>query len=59
MRKTFRDPEFAANFKKLTSADATPLFPEDQAKAIKEIPRDPETVDAFKKISGGGPLLPS
>ena len=59
MRKTFRDPEFAANFKKLTSADATPLFPEEQAKAIKEIPRDPETVDLFKKISGGGPLPPS
>ena len=58
MRKTFRDPEFTANFKKLTSADATPLFPEEQAKAIKEIPRDSETVDVFKKISGGGPLPP-
>ena len=40
MRKTFRDAEFTANFKKLTSADATPLFPEEQAKAIKQIPRD-------------------
>ncbi len=59
MRKTFRDAEFTANFKKLTSADATPLFPEEQAKAIKEIPRDSETVDVFKKISGGGPLPPS
>jgi tripartite-type tricarboxylate transporter receptor subunit TctC len=58
MRKTFRDPEFASHFKKLTSADATPLFPEEQTKAIKEIPRDPETTDLFKKISGGGPLPP-
>jgi tripartite-type tricarboxylate transporter receptor subunit TctC len=58
MRRTFRDPEFAAHFKKLTSADAEPLFPEEQAKAIKEIPRDAEAVDLFKKISGGGPLPP-
>jgi tripartite-type tricarboxylate transporter receptor subunit TctC len=58
MRKTFRDPEFAAHFKKLTSADAEPLFPEEQTKAIKEIPRDAEAVDLFKKISGGGPLPP-
>jgi tripartite-type tricarboxylate transporter receptor subunit TctC len=59
MRKTFRDPEFGANFKKLTSAAPTPLFPEEQAKAIKEIPRDPETVEVFKQISGGGPLPPN
>jgi tripartite-type tricarboxylate transporter receptor subunit TctC len=56
MSKTFRDPEFAATFKKLTSADPAPLFPDEQTKAIKEIPRDPETTDLFKTISGGGPL---
>jgi tripartite-type tricarboxylate transporter receptor subunit TctC len=59
MRKTFRDPEFAANFKKLTSADPAPLFPEDQTRAIKEIPRDSETIELFKNISGPGPLPPS
>lgn len=58
MRRTFRDPEFAASFKKLTSVELAPLFPEEQTKAIKEIPRDPETTDLFKKISGGGPLPP-
>jgi tripartite-type tricarboxylate transporter receptor subunit TctC len=56
MRKTLRDPEYATYFRKLTSADAEPLFPEEQAKAIKEIPRDPLTIDLFKQISGGGPL---
>jgi tripartite-type tricarboxylate transporter receptor subunit TctC len=56
MRKTFRDPEFATYFKKLTSADAEPLFPEEQAKAIKEIPRDPVTIELFKNISGGAAL---
>jgi hypothetical protein len=56
MSKTFKDPEFAATFKKLTSADPAALFPEEQTKAIKEIPRDPETTDLFKIISGAGPL---
>jgi tripartite-type tricarboxylate transporter receptor subunit TctC len=56
MSKTFRDREFAVNFQKLTSADPSPLFPEEQTKAIKEIPRDSETTDLFKMISGGGPL---
>ncbi|HEX2230137.1 MAG TPA: hypothetical protein VHM64_23625 [Candidatus Binatia bacterium] len=54
--KAFRDPEFSANFKKLTSADPEPLFPEEQTRAIKDTPRDPETTDLFKTISGGGPL---
>ena len=59
IRKTFRDPEFLAHFKKLTSADAAPFFSEEQTRAIKEIPRDPETIDLFKKISDGGPLPPT
>jgi hypothetical protein len=33
-------------------------MPEEMDKAIKELPRDPEVVELFKKISGGGPLPP-
>ena len=56
MRKTFRDPEFVPIFTKTTGAEPSPLLPEEQAKAIKEIPRGPETVTLFKKISGPDPL---
>ena len=56
MRKTFRDPEFAPAFTKRTGGEPSPLFPEEQARAIREIPRDPETVDLFKRISGPDPL---
>ena len=57
-RKTFRDPEFAREYKKLVGEDATPLLPEDTERAIKEIPRDPEVVQIFNKLIGAGPLPP-
>jgi hypothetical protein len=50
------DPEFHKEYKKLTTDDATPLMPEEQEKAIREIPRDPETAEIFKKLVGAGPL---
>ena len=58
MRKTFRDPEFAVHSKKMTGGEASPLLPEEQDKAIKQIPRDPQIIELFKKIIGGGPLPP-
>jgi hypothetical protein len=58
LRTTFRDPAFLNDFKKLTGADATPLPGDEQTKAIKEIPRDREVIELFKKIAGGDPLPP-
>lgn len=58
MRKTFSDPEFRKEFKKLTGDDPTPLMPEAHEKAVKELPRDPEIVALFKKIASGDPLPP-
>lgn len=57
-RKAYRDPEFHKEYKKLTTDDATPLMPDKQEKAIREIPRDRETVEIFKKLVGAGPLPP-
>jgi len=31
---------------------------DEMEKAVKELPRDPEIVELFKKIAGGGPLPP-
>lgn len=58
MVKTFKDPEFPAEYKKFTGDDATPLMPDDMEKALKDLPRDPETVALFKKLNAAGPLPP-
>ena len=57
-RKTYRDPEFHKEYKKLTGDEATPLLPEAHEKAIREIPREPEVIDLFKKLVGADPLPP-
>jgi hypothetical protein len=58
MRRTFQDPAFIKEFKRLTADDATPLLPEAQEKAIKDIPRDAETIALFNKLAGSEPLPP-
>jgi tripartite-type tricarboxylate transporter receptor subunit TctC len=57
-RKTYRDPEFHKEYKKFTADDPTPLMPDAHDRTIREIPREPEVVDIFKKIMGDGPLPP-
>jgi tripartite-type tricarboxylate transporter receptor subunit TctC len=56
MRKTYRDPEFSKEYKKLTGLEAEPQLPEELEQTIKEMPRDPEAIDLFKKLIGPEPL---
>jgi tripartite-type tricarboxylate transporter receptor subunit TctC len=56
IEKTFKDPAFAKEYKKVVGDDPTPLTPEENQKAIRELPRDPETIALFNKLSGPGPL---
>ena len=56
MRKTFKDPEFHREYRKVVGDEASPMAPEDLAKAIRETPRDAELIELFKEFSGGGPL---
>ena len=56
MRKTFADPEFHAEFRKMVGEEPEPLPAEELEKAIRELPRDRETVDLFNKLSGADPL---
>jgi tripartite-type tricarboxylate transporter receptor subunit TctC len=58
MRKTFQDPEFQKEFRKLTGDDPSPLMPEDQQEVIKAIPRDAETIELFNLVNGNKPLPP-
>ncbi len=57
-RKVYQDPGFLKEYKKLTGAEATPLMPEEQSKAILNLPTDPEMAQLYKKFAGAGPLPP-
>jgi tripartite-type tricarboxylate transporter receptor subunit TctC len=58
IRKSFKDPEFHNEFKKLTGDVPSPLMPETMEKYIKELPRSPEIIALFHKIAGADPLPP-
>jgi tripartite-type tricarboxylate transporter receptor subunit TctC len=57
MRKTYRDPEFSKEYTKLTGLKAEPQMPEELERTIKDMPRDREAVELFKKLTGPD-LLP-
>ncbi|MBM4264156.1 MAG: hypothetical protein FJ145_22375 [Deltaproteobacteria bacterium] len=56
MRKIYRDAEFHKEYTKLTGLKAEPQMPEELEKTVKEMPRDREAVDLFKKLTGPDPL---
>ncbi|HWP58066.1 MAG TPA: hypothetical protein VNL14_09280 [Candidatus Acidoferrales bacterium] len=56
IRKALKDPAFQKEFKKLVGDDPSPLTGEEQEKAVKELPRDAETIAVFKQVAGSGPL---
>jgi tripartite-type tricarboxylate transporter receptor subunit TctC len=56
MRRTLRDPDYVKAYEKLTSEPATPLWPEAFEKALRQLPREPELIELFKKFAGPGPL---
>ena len=56
MRKAFADPEFPVEYKKLMGDPPAPLNGEEVERAIKELPRDKEVVELYKKMAGGDPL---
>jgi hypothetical protein len=58
MAKTYKDPGFRQDFKKLMGRDPSPLTGEELQKAVRELPRDPEVVALYKKFADAGPLPP-
>jgi tripartite-type tricarboxylate transporter receptor subunit TctC len=58
MARTFKDPEFQQEFKKLMGRDATPLTGEEVQKVVRDLPRDPEIVGLYKLYAEGGALPP-
>ena len=58
MAKTFKDPGFQQDFKKLMGREPSPLTGEEVEKAVRELPRDAEVIALYKKLADGGPLPP-
>jgi tripartite-type tricarboxylate transporter receptor subunit TctC len=58
MEKTFKDPGFQQEFKKLMGREPTPLTGEEVQKAVRELPRDSEVIALYKKLADAGPLPP-
>jgi tripartite-type tricarboxylate transporter receptor subunit TctC len=58
-RRAWNDAEFAKKFQQMTGAETAPLMPDEQAQAVREIPRDAETIKLFNRIAGSDPLPPS
>lgn len=56
MRKSFADPEFLAEFKKLMGDDASPVNGEDLERAIRELPRDPDVIQLYNKMASSDAL---
>jgi tripartite-type tricarboxylate transporter receptor subunit TctC len=57
-RKIYLDPGFQKEYQKIVGNDPSPLLPEDHERIIKEIPREREVIELFKKIAGADPLPP-
>ena len=56
MRRALSDGEFHREFQKLVGDEVEPLLADELTKIIKSAPRDAETIDLLKVISGAGPL---
>ena len=56
MRKAFADPEYIKGYEKLTSEPAMPISWEEFETELREVPREAEIIDLFKKLAGPAPL---
>jgi tripartite-type tricarboxylate transporter receptor subunit TctC len=56
VRKTLNGPDYSREYKKLLRDEPKPLMHEETEEAIRQLPRDPEVLDLFKKLSGPDPL---
>ena len=58
MAKTYKDPGFRQDFKKLMGREPSPLSGEDLQTAVRDLPRDAEVIALYKKFADAGPLPP-
>lgn len=58
MARSFKDPGFHEEFKKLMAGEPSPLTGQELEASIRELPRDPEVIGLYKKFAEHGPLPP-
>jgi hypothetical protein len=58
MAKSFKDPAFPQEFKKLMGREPSPLTGEEVEKAVRDLPRDAEVIALYKKLADAGALPP-
>ena len=56
MGRAFADPEYIKGYEKLTSEPAMTLTWQEFETQLHELPREAETIDLFKRLSGPAPL---
>ena len=56
MGKAFADPDYIKSYEKLTSEPAMTLSWQEFETQLRELPREMETIDLFKRLSGPAPL---
>lgn len=56
MRKAFADPEYVKAYEKLTSEPAMPITWEEFEAQLREVPREADIIDLFKRLSSPAPL---
>ena len=54
--KVFTDPKLPAIWEKLTGEPPSALLPDEQTEAVRNLPRDREIIETFKKLAGPGAL---
>ncbi len=54
--QVFKDPDLGLIWEQLTGQPASPLLPDEQDQAIRELPRDAEIIETYKRIAGAGSL---
>ena len=58
LTKTFQDPAFPKEFRKLAGEDPTPLIWDKLEKSIVGLPREKDTIALFRKLTGTEPFPP-
>jgi tripartite-type tricarboxylate transporter receptor subunit TctC len=56
MRRAMSDPGYHKDYAKLAGVAPTPVTAEEQSKAIREIPRDPDIIGLYKELTGPDPM---
>lgn len=56
MARSFKDPAFPKEFKKLTGVDPSPIGAEAIEAALKDLPRDAETIALYKHLADHRPM---